>query len=82
MKQKYLMHRYQVLNDKLHWPNILNTTENQGPIYHFNYSENLTQSYKYEPQSSHFNKQQYSLHCTVKHLKDAKHQYLYHLSDE
>ena len=75
------MHRYQVFNDKLHWPKILTTTDDQGPIYHFDYSENLAQSYKYEPQSSHFNKNQYSLHCTVKYFNNL-YQNLYHLSDE
>ena len=48
------------------------------------YSENLSQQYKYEPQSSHFNKNQYSLHCTVKHTdnKNSPYEYIYHLSDE
>ena len=44
------------------------------------YSENLSQSFKYEPQSSHFNKKQYSLHCTGKH-EACNNKYLYHLSD-
>ena len=80
LRTKYLMHRYQVFNDKYQWPQILATTDTLGPIYHFDYSENLTQSYKYEPQSSHFNKKQYSLHCTVKHFLDSS-QYFYHFSD-
>ena len=47
------------------------------------YSENVSQHFKYEPQSSHFNKTQYSLHCTVKHVPgDSPYQYIYHLSDE
>ena len=39
--------------------------------------------FKFEPQSSHFNKQQYSLHCTVKYTTDPNclHHYYYHLSD-
>ena len=81
LKTKYLMHRYQVFNDKHQWPKILATTDSFGPIYHFDYSENLTQSYKYEPQASHFNKKQYSLHCTVKHLPGSQLQYIYHFSD-
>ena len=81
LKRKYLMHRYQVFNDKHHWPKILATTDSLGPIYHIDYSENLTQSYKFEPQSSHFNKKQYSLHCTVKHLANGRVQYIYHFSD-
>ena len=41
------------------------------------------QHVKYDPQSSHFNKSQYSLHCTVQHTSndEAKYDYLYHLSD-
>ena len=80
-KTKYVMHRYQVANDKYQWPKIASTTDSYGPIYHFDYSENLSQSYKFEPQSSHFNKQQYSLHCTVKHLPNSEHEYIYHFSD-
>ena len=38
-------------------------------------------AFKYEPQSSHLNKKEYSLHCMVKHEGDKNH-YLYQLSDE
>ena len=40
--------------------------------------------HKFEPQSSHFSKSQYSLHCTIKHCQESDHsplQYMYHLSD-
>ena len=30
----------------------------------------MTRQYKFELQSSHFRKKQFSLHCTVKHLPD------------
>ena len=53
-----------------------------GNIYHSNYSENMTQLYKYEVQSVHFNKRPYSLHCTVEHqtpdVDATRSQYLYH----
>ena len=65
LKQKYLCHKYQVRNDRFHWQKVLATIENYGAIYHMDFSENISQMYKHEPQSSHFNKQQYSLHCTV-----------------
>ena len=81
IKWKYLSHRYQVSNDTYHWPQILSTTNALGPVFHMDYPENVTQAFKYEPQSSHFNKKQYSLHCMVKHEGDKNH-YLYHLSDE
>ena len=48
------------------------------------FSENLSQMHKFEPQSSHFSKSQYSLHCTIKHCPESDHsphQYMYHLSD-
>ena len=37
--------------------------------------------HKFESQSSHVNKAQYSLHCTVRHGANGN-LYLYHLSDE
>ena len=38
---------------------------------------------KYEPQSAHFNKDQYTLHCTVAHSfdEDAFNKYIYHFSN-
>lgn len=56
MKKEYSIHKYQIYNDKFHWPKILATIEIIGPIYHMDYSENLGQQFKYEPQLSHFNK--------------------------
>ena len=44
-KTKYLMHKYQVYNHKYHWGKILATVDD-GPIYHMDYLENLTQSYR------------------------------------
>ena len=41
------------------------TTGELGKIYLMDYSENLTGVPKYDPQAAHFNKSQYSLHCTV-----------------
>ena len=82
LKCAHLKHKYQVYNNKHHWPEILRTTEEFGAIYHLDYSENLTQSYKYEPQSSHFNKARYSLHCSVKHSSDQTFSYFFDLSDD
>ena len=74
-KAVYLKHKYQLYNDGYHWSHILSTVQQYGSIYHMDFSENLTQSYKYEPQSTHFNKKQYSLHCSVKHTENG-HEYL------
>ena len=68
MKKAYPSHKYQVYNDIYHWPIILSTTIRLTvAIRHMDLSENISQMHKYEPQSSHFNKSQYSLHCTVTH---------------
>ena len=82
LKCAHLKHKYQVYNNKHHWPEILRTTEEFGAIYHLDYSENLAQSYQYEPQSSHFHKDQYSLHCSVKHSSDQTFSYFFDLSDD
>ena len=81
IKWKYLPHRYQVSNYIYHWLQILSKTDELGPIFHMDYSENITQAFQYITQSSHFSKKQYPLHCTVKH-EGGKNHYLYHLSDE
>ena len=73
-------------NDKHQWKNILGTVSKYGPIFHMDYSENLALAPKYEPQSAHFNKKQYSLHCIVGHCTDnnddGQYKYYYHLSDD
>ena len=83
IKKEYITHKCQIYNNKAHWPTILESSNTHGEIYYMDYSENLTQLFKYEPQSSHFNKSQYSLHCTVKHtgLEELPYHYLYHLSN-
>ena len=62
-KWAYVLHKYQIYNDKLHWPIIPQTVATHDKIYHMDFSKNLTQLFKYKPQSSHFNKSQYSLYC-------------------
>ena len=81
MKKKYTTHKSKVYNNVLHWPSILSTTEDHGEIFHLDYSKKLSQQYKFEPQSSHLCKRQFSLHCTVKHTTDPNnpHLYKYHL---
>ena len=74
------MHKYHVNNYICYCPQILSSIETIGPIYHMDFSENLPQLFKHEPQSSHFNKKRYSLHCTVMHDKEGN-KSIYHLSD-
>ena len=73
LRQAYTTYRYFVYNDKHHWPIILATTTNYGQIFHSDYSENMQQLNKYEAQSAHFNKCNYSLHCTVEHINHKDH---------
>ena len=74
-----MKHRFQIENDRHHWKNIL--TMNDGVILHMDYSENVSGSPKKEPQDAHFNKKQFSLHCTVGHEPD-KNVFFYHLANE
>ena len=83
IKKEYIIDKFQIYNDKAHWPSVLETANIYGEIYHMDFSENLTELVKYEPQSSHFNKSQYSLHCTAKYtgLEESPYHYLYLLSN-
>ena len=72
--KKYLLHKYQLKNAKLHWLKILATIGEYGSIFHL---ENLQQMYKFEPQHCHFNKTQYSLHCTVVHGENGELNYVF-----
>ena len=80
-KLLYLKHYYQVYNDRYHWKFILDFKDH-GEIFHYDFSENIVQMFKAEPQSSHFNKNQFSLHCAVRHGVDDNVTYEYHLSDD
>ena len=76
----YILHRYECRNDQYHWPIIRGNC--LGYTYHMDYSENISNSPKYEPQDAHFSSKQISLHCTVVHPVDADVSYAYHLSDD
>lgn len=69
-RNEYLLHRYQVSNDC--W---------STKIYHMDFSENISVIPKFKPQSAHFSKHQFSLHCTVKHGENNN-TYIYHLSND
>ena len=82
-KNVYLIHRYQIENDKFLWPEVLKTTEKYGSICWLDFSENVSGTPKWEPQDAHFSKQQFLLHCTVCHKQDdGGYDYFYHLSDD
>ena len=66
LKKEYTCHEYQVYNDIHHWPTVFSNTLEIGPIYHMDFSENLSEMHKFKSQSLHFSEAQYSLHCMVK----------------
>ena len=85
IQEEYLVHRYEVENDKREWKLILHTVPTYGPIFHLDYSENIQLTPKREVQAAHFNKPQYSLHCTMMHYFDIIKQeeankYFFHFS--
>ena len=82
MKSKYLSHHWEIENDKVHWKLILNSADDFGPIFHLDFSENITGTPKYEVQSAHFNKSQFSLHVSVAHETSESNRYYYHFSDD
>ena len=79
MWNDYLVHRYQIENDKFQWSKIFDTDQQYGTIHHLDFSENLQFAPKFEPQSD-----QYTLHCTVAHSfdEDAFNKYIYHFSND
>ena len=89
IQKQYTTHKYYVYNDIFHWPRILASVPRYGPILHQDYSENMPKMHKIKTQSAHFNKHNYSLHCTVElvnhdEFPNLKSPYIYHyhLSDE
>ena len=81
-KKVYTCHKFQVFNDQFHWAN--SNCDQTSEIDYMDFLDDLSQQYKYEPQSCHFSKQQYSLSCTVKHTccENYPHEYFYHLSGD
>ena len=79
---KYMLHRYDVSNDKTIWPLIREKCNEEGVyVVHMDFSENLKEKPKFETQPHHFSGQQHSLHCSVAETPDGN-IYFYHFSDE
>ena len=68
LQKSYCSHKFLVYDNIYHWPRILATVPEYGPILQMDFSKNLSQMHKYEPQSAHFNKRNYPLHCAVEHM--------------
>ena len=82
MAKRYLLHRFDVSNDKFVWPLIQTRCDEAGEhIVHMDYSENLKEKPKKETQPHHFSGQQHSLHCSVVQTPQGN-IYFYHFSNE
>lgn len=62
-----MKHRYLAEQGKHEWSNILSKISDISPTFHMDFSENLCGMSKFEPQTAHFLKWQFSLYSTVKH---------------
>ena len=82
VKHKYLEHQFQVENDRFHWKKIIDSQQDFSTLFHMDYSGNVSGTPKFEPQEAHLSKRQFSLHCTVGHVDDKGHNYIYHLADD
>ena len=63
------------------WLNILERTTVQGDsIVHNDFSENIKEKPKFEPQDAHFSGAQHSLHCAYAHpsVPNGEITYFYH----
>ena len=76
----YLLHHYERKNDIYHWPLI--KENGLGYAFHMDYSENIQNTPKHQPQDAHFNPAQHTLHCTVVYpAYDSNNvNYAYHVS--
>ena len=81
LAQKYILHRFFVINDKVYWKKFLQSTE-----YHtlwLDYSQNIAFTEKKQVQSAHFSGKQHTLHNTViQSPNQGKIVYVHHLSDD
>ena len=76
----YLLHRHNVLLDKMFWQKFLDSTDE--PVTHLDYSQNIKLVEKNQIQSAHFSGRQHTLHDSLIQQKDKPNTYIYHLSDD
>ena len=81
LKSKYILHRYYVCNHKKVFDEICETIPSIGPIYWWDYSENVKNTPKFEAQEHGYCAKQISLFCTVNMLGNNKREYIYHFCD-
>ena len=63
LAEKYLLHRFFVVNDKCYWKKFLDQTEHY--ILWLDYSQNIAFKEKKQAQSAHFSGRQHTLHNTI-----------------
>ena len=76
----YLLHRYRITNDKVHWAKLLH--EVNHPILWLDYSNNINFREKRQAQSAYYSGKQQTLHCSIIKRVDGTNVYIYHLSDD
>ena len=75
----YLMHRYNVLLDKVFWQQHLDQTN--IPVVWMDYSQNIKLVEKKQVQSTHFSGRQHTLHDSL--IQNGnEYMYIYHISDD
>ena len=63
LAEKYLLHRFFVVNDKCYWKKFLDQTEHY--TLWLDYSQNIAFKEKKQAQSAHFSGRQHTLHNTI-----------------
>ena len=80
LAEKYLLHHFFVVNDKVYWKKFLQAT--QYYALWLDYSQNIAFTEKKQVQSAHFSGRQHMLHNTVIQSPNDEKLYVYHLSDD
>ena len=81
LKLKYILHRYYVCNQKKVFNYICETIPSIGPIYWWDFLENIKNTPKFESQEHGYAAKHISLFCTVNMIDHNKREYIYHFCD-
>ena len=79
VSEKYLIHRYRVVNDVYRGKFQLET---EDQILWLDYSQNIKLTEKRQAQSAHFSGKQQTLHCSLLYPGGNEKTYIYHISDD
>ena len=69
LRNEYILHRCLISREKFIFPKVCDTISNFGPIFWTDYSKNISNTTKFQPQDAHFNATQtdpnnFSVHCS------------------